>query len=109
MVSVATSATLWSGAEVVRTLRLIGAEDRFISRAFERPFALRAAFGAACGAAIALLIAAQTPRIGGIDAISGGAEAAGPTWWLAPLAPLVAALTALVSTRIAAFVVLRKA
>lgn len=108
MVSVAASATLWSGAEVVRTLQLIGAEDRFISRAFERPFALRAAFGGACGAALALLFAEQMPRIEGVDVIAAGASGYGPAWWLAPLAPVVAGLTALIATRIAAYVVLRR-
>lgn len=108
MVSVAASATLWSGAEVVRTLRLIGAEDRFISRAFERPFALRAAFGGACGAALALLAVEQMPRIEGVEAIAAGVADYGPAWWLAPVAPLVAGITALIATRIAAFVVLRR-
>ncbi len=108
MVSVAASATLWSGAEVVRTLQLIGAEDRFISRAFERPFALRATFGGACGAALALLFAEQMPRIEGVDVIAAGASGYGPAWWLAPLAPVVAGLTALIATRIAAYVVLRR-
>ena len=108
MVSVAASATLWSGAQVVRTLRLIGAEDRFISRAFERPFTLRAAFGAACGAALALLFVEQMPRIDGVEAIAAGVADYGPTWWLAPVAPFIAAATALISTRIAAYVVLRR-
>ncbi|MEL7462529.1 MAG: cell division protein FtsX [Pseudomonadota bacterium] len=108
MVAMAASATLWSGSAVVRTLRLIGAEDRMISRAFERPFALRAAFGAACGAALALIFVEQMPRIDGVDALIAGASGYGPTWWLAPLAPLVAGLTALIATRIAAFVVLRR-
>ncbi|MEO1613497.1 MAG: hypothetical protein AAFU55_14265, partial [Pseudomonadota bacterium] len=89
-------------------LRLIGAEDRMISRAFERPFALRAAFGGACGAALALIFVEQMPRIEGVDTLIAGASGYGPTWWLAPLAPIVAGLTALIATRITAFVVLRR-
>ncbi|MEX2520675.1 MAG: cell division protein FtsX, partial [Paracoccaceae bacterium] len=111
MVAVAAAATLWSGAGVVRTLRLIGAEDRFISRAFERPFALRAAFGAAVGAAAAAIFALTMPRIG-TEMFSTGAFGAEPLLWLAPLAPpvaaLIAGLTALGATRAAAYLVLRR-
>lgn len=111
MVAVAAAATLWSGAGVVRTLRLIGAEDRFISRAFERPFALRAALGAGIGAAAAAIFAVTMPRIG-VGAFGAGDFGGGAQIWLAPLAPpvaaLIAGLTALGATRAAAHLVLRR-
>lgn len=115
MVAVAATASLWSGAGVVRTLKLIGAEDRFISRAFERPFATRAALGAGIGALIAAAIAAGMPRIEGIDVFAAGAFTGGgpgADWRLVLLAPLAAALvaglTALGATRAAAYFVLRR-
>ncbi len=109
MVAVAAAATLWSGSGVVRTLRLIGADDRFIARAFERPFALRAAAGAAGGSVLALILAARMPRIEGIEAIAAGPlSSGGPTWWLLPLTPMIAGLTALIATRIAAYYVLSR-
>lgn len=109
MVAVAAAATLWSGAGVVRTLRLIGAEDQFIARAFERPFAIRAALGALIGALAALIVASRLPRIEGISAVTGGAPwSSSPTWWLLPLAAIVAGATALIATRLTAIFVLRR-
>ncbi|MFV0475906.1 MAG: hypothetical protein ACK5MQ_17140, partial [Pikeienuella sp.] len=106
MVAVAAAASLWSGAGVVRTLKLIGAEDRFISRAFERPFAIRAALGAGIGALAAALIAAGMPEIDAIGPLTAD-------WRLILLSPLAAALiaglTALGATRAAAVFVLRRA
>ncbi len=111
MVGVAAAATLWSGAGIVRTLRLIGAEDRFITRAFERPFALRAGAGALIGAGAATALAFAAPRIEGLGALGGAPDAAAPLW-LAAAAPLfaglLAALVALCATRIAAWLVLRR-
>lgn len=109
MVGVAATASLWAGASVVLTLRLIGAEDRFISRAFERQFALRAAIGGVFGAAIALFISARMPRITSADIFSPGeAAASGPHFWLIVAAPAIAAIAALLATRTASFFVLRR-
>lgn len=108
MVAVAAAATLWSDAGVVRTLRLIGAEDRFISRAFERPFAARAAAGALVGALIALAGSSQMPRIEGLDALAAGGAGGGTAWWLLIAAPLLAGLTAALATRVSAYFVLRQ-
>lgn len=109
MVGVATAATLWSGSGVLRTLRLIGAEDGFIARAFERPFSVRAAIGAAVGAAAALLTAAQVPRIEGLETLGAAAAAGyGPTWGFLAVAPLIAGATAMAATRITAYFVLRR-
>lgn len=109
MVAVAAAASLWAGSSVVRTLRLIGAEDQFISRAFERQFAIRAALGGGFGAFLALLIAARMPEISstGILAVSKSSSA-GLVPWIAPLAPVICALTALIATRLACMFVLRR-
>ncbi|WP_340110367.1 cell division protein FtsX [Pikeienuella sp. HZG-20] len=110
MVAVAATAALWSGAGVVRTLTLIGAGDRFIARAFERPFAVRAALGAGIGALAAALIALNMPRVEAIDVFVAGGV--GVDWRLAVLAPLIAALiaslTALGATRAATYLVLHR-
>ncbi|MEO0359719.1 MAG: cell division protein FtsX [Pseudomonadota bacterium] len=108
MVAVATAATLWSAAGVVRTLRLIGAEDRFIMRVFERPFALRAALGAFVGAGAALALAAALVPAAGAEAAFTGAGEAGPFWPSLAAAPLVAGATALLAARAAAFLLLRR-
>ncbi|MGB0507062.1 MAG: cell division protein FtsX [Pikeienuella sp.] len=110
MVAVAAAASLWAGSGVVRTLRMIGAEDRFISRSFERRFAIRAAIGGGLGAIAALIAAAQMPeivtsRLFATSEISPLAAA----YWIAPAAPAISALTALIATRAACLIVLRRA
>ncbi|MGB0411973.1 MAG: cell division protein FtsX [Pikeienuella sp.] len=109
MVAVAAVASLWAGSGVVRTLRLIGAEDQFISRAFERQFAIRAALGGGFGAFLALVIAARMPSVAATGILSTSATATHSLIpWIAPLAPIVCALTALAATRIACLFVLRR-
>lgn len=110
MVGVAAVASLWSGAGVVRTLRLIGADDRFISSAFERQFALRAAFGGVFGAALGLLAMSRMPQITSSNILTAGVEfGQGPTWWLVIAAPVACAVAALLATKAASFFVLRSA
>lgn len=110
MIGVAATASFWVSAGVVNTLRMIGAEDRYISGAFERQFALRAGIGGVFGAAFALGAAARLPEIEGAEILSIGADAAQtPTLWLGIAAPLACALTALIATRLASFFVLRRA
>ena len=110
MVGVAAVASLWSGAGVVRTLRLIGADDRFISSAFERQFALRAAFGGVFGAALGLLAMLRMPQITSSNILTAGVEfGQGPTWWLVIAAPVACAVAALLATKAASFFVLRSA
>ncbi len=110
MVGVAAVATLWSGAGVVRTLRLIGADDRFISSAFERQFAFRAAIGGVFGAALGLFAMSRMPEITSSDILTAGVSfGQGPTWWLVLATPLVCAIAALLATKAASFFVLRSA
>lgn len=110
MIAVSAIASLRSGAGIVRTLKLIGADDRFISRAFERPFAARAAIGAGFGALLAALIAINMPDIEGIEVFTAGRIIT--DWRIALFAPLAAAFiagaTALAATRAAAYFVLHK-
>ena len=110
MVGVAAVASLWSGAGVVRTLRLIGADDRFISRAFERQFALRAAIGGVFGSALGLLAMSRMPQVTSSNILTAGVDfGQAPTWWLALAAPVACAIAALLATKAASFFVLRSA
>jgi len=102
MVSLAANAALAANAQVIRVLRLVGARDAFIIRAFVRRFTLRALTGAAGGVflgglAVAFLPAAQ-PEGGFLTGL--GFQG----WdWLWPLAvPFFAALVAFAATRRAA-------
>lgn len=100
MIATATLASFWSRMDVVRTLRLIGADDGYILRMFERPFAIRAGLGAAAGSGAAVLLAIYLAPEG---ALSPEIQAALPV-----AAALTSALTALLATRIAARIALRK-
>jgi cell division transport system permease protein len=108
MVTLAAGAALAANAQVIRVLRLVGATDSYIARAFVRRFTLRAFWGAAAGAAAGTLGVAFLPRA---DAAGGFLTGLGFTglWWLLPLAlPAVAAVVAFAATRVAAFAKLRE-
>jgi cell division transport system permease protein len=105
MVTLAAQAALAANRDVLRTLRLVGATDRFIARAFVVRFSLRALAGAAAGTALGTAAVALIPR--GADGllVSLGFSGAG---WLVPLAvPPAAMLAAYVATRTAAARALR--
>jgi cell division transport system permease protein len=51
MITLAANAALAANAQVIGVLRLVGARDTYIARAFVRRFTLRALTGAAAGAA----------------------------------------------------------
>lgn len=104
-VTLAASSALAANAEVIRVLRLVGARDVYIARAFTRRFTLRALAGAAIGTGLGMIAAALLP--------SGGAGFLGDvgfsgTGWLAPLlVPPLAALVGFAATRAAAMRVLK--
>ena len=102
MITLAAQAALASNQQVLRVLRLVGARDSYIARAFVRRFTRRALTGAAVGTALGALAIALLPRAADDGAfLSGlGFQGAG---WLWPLGiPPLAAVTAFWATRIAA-------
>lgn len=107
MITLAAGFSLAANAQVVSVLRLVGARDTFIARAFVRRFTLRALLGAAVGTALGMAAFAILPVAGEAGFLTGlGFQGAA---WLLPLGiPVLAALIAWVATRIAAFRVLRK-
>lgn len=62
-VALAARATLAGNAEVVRVIRLIGGEDRFIENAFVTRLAARAALGGLAGATLGTASLALTPEL----------------------------------------------
>lgn len=103
MITLAANAALAANAQVIRVLRLVGARDVYIARAFVRRFTLRALAGAAVGTLAAMLGVAILPSA---DAAGGFLTGLGfQGWhWLWPLAvPPLAAFVAFWATRIAAF------
>lgn len=107
-VTLAAQASLAANRGVIEVLRLVGAEDTFIARAFVRRFTRRALLGAAGGAlagCLALVLLPAAPESG--DFLTGlgfiGAL------WLVPLAiPPVAAAIAFVATRHASLRMLKE-
>ncbi|NBZ88202.1 cell division protein FtsX [Stagnihabitans tardus] len=107
MITLAASAALAANAQVIKVLRLVGATDSYIARAFTRRFTMRAATGAAVGA---LVGAAGVFALPAQDAAGGFLTGLGFTgWgWLLPLAFIpLAALVAFVATQLAALRTLR--
>ena len=108
MITLAARAALATNAEVIRVLRLVGAKDSYIARAFVRRFTLRTLAGAAVGAAAGLIGVAALPAT---DAAGGFLTGLGFTGsgWLWPFAlPPLAAIVAFFATRRAAFRQLRE-
>ena len=102
MIALAAQASLAGNTQVIRVLRLVGARDVYIARAFVRRFTLRAGFGAVIGTILGVLAMQLLP---GGDMPGGflsdiGFRGAG---WLWPLViPPLAAIVAFAGTRTAA-------
>lgn len=108
MVTLAAKAALAANGQVIRVLRLIGARDVYIARAFVRRFTLRAFAGAAAGTLSGMIAVALLPRA---DTAGGFLTGLGFTGvgWLWPLAiPPLAAIVAFWATRSAALRTLRE-
>ncbi len=108
MITLAANASLASNAQVIRVLRLVGARDSFIARAFVRRFTLRALAGSAVGALAGMIGVALLPRTDTAGGFLTGLGFTGAAWLLPLLLPLLAAVVAFAATRMAAFRKLRE-
>ncbi|MDP2063148.1 MAG: cell division protein FtsX [Phaeovulum sp.] len=107
MIVLAAQAALAANGQVIRVLRLVGARDQFIARAFVRRFTLRALVGSALGTAAGLGAIAALPAADSAGGFLTGLGFSGAQW-LAPFAiPPLAALVAWAATRAAALTMLR--
>lgn len=103
MITLAARAALATNAEVIRVLRLVGAKDSYIARAFVRRFTLRAFGGATVGALAGLAGVWALPAADAAGGFLTGLGFTGLGWlWPAALPP-VAAIVAFFATRRAAF------
>jgi cell division transport system permease protein len=108
MITLAAQAALAANAQVIRVLRLVGARDTYIARAFVRRFTLRALIGAAIGACAGLVAVFLLPSASAEGGFLTGLGFQG-THWFWPLAiPPLAAVVAFWATRIAALRALRE-
>lgn len=108
MITLAASAALAANAQVIKVLRLVGARDSYIARAFVRRFTLRALGGAAIGTALGMIGIALLPSTDTAGGFLTGLGFEGIGWlWPLTLPPL-AAVVAFLATRAAAFRKLRE-
>lgn len=108
MITLAASAALAANAQVIRVLRLVGAQDGFIAGAFVRRFTGRALAGAVVGMAAGMVGILLLPEADPAGGFLTGLGFQGWGWLWPLLLPPLAALVALLATRSAALSKLRE-
>lgn len=102
MITLAANAALAANAQVIAVLRLVGARDSYIARAFVRRFTLRALTGAAAGAAVACLAILLLPSAQAEGGFLTGLGFRGLHWLWPLVVPPLAAAVAFAATQTAA-------
>ena len=108
MITLAAQAALAANVQVIGVLRLVGAKDAYIARAFVRRFTLRAGGGAIAGAIIGVIVVLLMPQGDGSDSLLLGVGFEGADWVWPLMIPFLAAGVAFFATRSAAFRRLRE-
>ena len=108
MITLAANAALAANAQVIRVLRLVGARDAYIARAFVRRFTLRALSGAAIGTVAGMIGVALLPSTEAAGSFLTGLGFTGAGWLLPLTLPPLAAIVAFLATRASAFRKLRE-
>jgi cell division transport system permease protein len=108
MITLAANASLSANAQVIKVLRLVGARDAYIARAFVRRFTLRATAGSAIGAVAGLLGVLALPATHAAGGFLTGLGFQGLGWLWPFVLPPLAALVAFAATRAAALRTLRE-
>lgn len=103
MITLAANAALSANAQVIRVLRLVGARDSYIARAFVRRFTLRALTGAAIGTVLGMIGVALLPSTDTAGGFLTGLGFQGAGWLLPLTLPPLTALVAFAATRASAF------
>ncbi|GAA6209539.1 FtsX-like permease family protein [Cognatishimia sp. WU-CL00825] len=102
MITLAANAALAANAKVIAVLRLVGANDDYIAKAFVRRFTLRALTGAAVGTALGLAAVFLLPSATDQAGFLTGLGFAGLSFLWLVLLPLLAAAVAFLATGAAA-------
>jgi cell division transport system permease protein len=108
MITLAAQAALAANAQVIRVMRLVGARDIYIARAFVRRFTLRALSGAAIGTVAGVLAILLLPSADVAGGFLTGLGFQGAHWFWPLAIPLLAAAVAFFATRAAALKTLRE-
>jgi cell division transport system permease protein len=102
IVTLAAQAALAANAQVIAVLRLVGATDKYIAKAFVRRFTLRALAGAAAGVVVGLLAVFMLPTASDEAGFLTGLGFRGWHWIWPLFIPLIAAAVAFIATGTAA-------
>jgi cell division transport system permease protein len=102
MITLAAGAALAANAQVIKVLRLVGAQDNYIAKAFVRRFTLRALGGAAIGAFGGMVAVAFLPSASAEGGFLTGLGFQGWHWLWPFVIPPLAAVVAFIATRRAA-------
>lgn len=102
MITLAAHAALTANAQVIQVLRLVGARDVYIARAFVRRFTLRALSGAAVGTVLGMIAVWLLPSTDVAGGFLTGVRFVGLSWLWPLLIPVLAAVVGFVATRAAA-------
>jgi len=108
MITLAASAALNANAQVIRVLRLVGARDAYIARAFVRRYTLRALAGATVGTLAGMGAVAALPSADAAGGFLTGLGFQGLHWLWPLVIPPLAALVAFAATRNAATTTLKE-
>lgn len=108
MITLAANAALAANAQVIRVMRLVGAQDIYIARAFVRRFTIRALIGSALGTFLGTLAVLLLPSADAAGGFLTGLGFQGAHWLWPLIIPILAALVAFVATRQAALRTLKE-
>lgn len=108
MVTLAAQSALYANKQVIEVMRLVGARDVTIARAFVRRFTLRATGGAAVGTVAGMLAVALLPPVSEAGGFLTGLGFEGLHWFWPLAIPPLTAIVAFWATRAAALKSLRE-
>jgi cell division transport system permease protein len=108
MITLAAQAALASNAQVIRVMRLVGAQDSYIASAFVRRFTVRALIGALAGTVFGLLAVMILPSADVAGGFLTGLGFQGWHWFWPLIIPPLAAIVAFIATRAAALRTLKE-
>lgn len=107
MVALAARATLAANGEVVRLVRLIGGEDRFIARAFVKRITFRGVIGGLIGTGLGLIALGALPGLGAESLVGVSLLPEGREWAVLLAAiPAVSGLVAWATARLSVWLAL---
>ena len=108
MITLAAQSALSANGQVIRVMRLVGAQDSYIARAFVRRFTLRALIGAVAGTIFGVVLISALPSADVAGGFLTGLGFQGAGWLWPLIVPPLAAVVAFFATRAAALRTLKE-